>query len=166
MSNNDIVIWWRSYSPPTAATVAVVRAKGMDGKIAGWSLVVSNKAKALEFYTKSVGFDKKTDVTGPNGYRYVTVGPKDQHLELALWEIGSATDPAQAEWSKQWAPGKSPPIGISVTDCSAAYKELSARGVHFPSPPTENPWATVAIFKDPDGNLFTLTQFKGGGPTP
>lgn len=135
----------------------------MDGKISGWSLVVTNKAKALDFYTQSVGFAKKTDVTGPNGYRYVTVGPKDQNLELALWEVGSSTDPTTQEWSQHWRPGCSPPIGITVADCAAAHRELSARGVQFSMPPTENPWATVATFKDPDGNLFTLTQFKGGG---
>ena len=129
-------------------------------------MVVVNKAKALEFYTQAVGFDKKTDVTGPNGYRYVTVGPKDQNLELALWEVGSATDPSLARSSKQWAPGLSPPVGITVGDCVAAHKELSGRGVHFVMPPTENPWATVATFQDPDGNLFMLTQFKAGGPKP
>ena len=97
----------------------------MEGKITGWSLVVANKAKALEFYTRSVGFAKKTDVTGPNGYRYVTVGPPDQPLELALWEIGSATDPSLHEGSQHWAPGRSPPIGITVADCAAAHRELS-----------------------------------------
>lgn len=138
----------------------------MEGKVTGWSLVVANKAKALEFYTQAVGFDKKTDVTGPNGYRYVTVGPKGQDIEFVLWEVGSASDPALKEWTQRWAPGITPPIGLTVADCAAAHRELSARGVQFPAPPSENPWATVATFKDPDGNLFTLTQFKGGWPKP
>lgn len=136
----------------------------MEGRITGWTLVVADKSKALEFYTQSVGFDKKTDVTGPNGYRYVTVGPKGQDLELALWETGSATDPALKEGSRRWLPGQGPPVSITVADCAAAHRELTARGVKFPMPPSENPWATVATFQDPDGNLFTLTQFKARGP--
>ncbi len=130
----------------------------MDGKITQVTLVVSNQAKALEFYTRAVGFEKKTDITPPDGYRWVTVGPKGQELELALWEVGSAADPAQKEWSRQWAPGKAPPIVVRVADCESAYRELSSRGVEFPQPPKEYPWGTAATFKDPDGNLFSLSQ--------
>jgi predicted enzyme related to lactoylglutathione lyase len=133
----------------------------MDGKVAQITLVVSNKARALEFYTEKIGFEKKNDVTIPGGYRHVTVGPKGQDLEMALWEIGSATDPEQQAWSKHWAPGKAPPIVLSVADCQAAYQELSPRGVEFPQPPKEYPWGIAATFKDPDGNLFSLSQYRG-----
>ncbi len=133
----------------------------MDGKIVNVTLVVADKAKALEFYTERVGFEKKTDVTGPNGYRWVTVGPRGQELELALFEIGSAVDPEQAEWAKRWVPGTSPPIQIRVADCKGTYAELSAKGVEFPHPPSEHPWGVAATFRDPDGNLFTISQLAG-----
>lgn len=133
----------------------------MEGKVSSVALVVADQAKSLAFYTEMVGFEKKTDVTSPGGHRYVTVGPKGQDLEFVLWEVGSASDPAQSELSKQWAPGRVPPTFVLVTDCRQIYKELSLRGVEFVSPPTENPWGTVATFKDPDGNLFTLSQPKG-----
>jgi predicted enzyme related to lactoylglutathione lyase len=133
----------------------------MNGRVAQISIVVSNKAKALEFYTEKVGFEKKTDFTGPGGYRYVTVGPKGQEFELALWEVGSATDPTQQESSKHWAPGSNPPVVVYVDDCKVAHQELHGRGVEFPQPPMEHPWGTVATFQDPDGNLFSLSQLKG-----
>ena len=132
----------------------------MEGRIIQMSLVVSNKASALAFYTEKVGFEKKTDVTSPDGYRYVTVGPKGQELELALWEVGSFTDPEQQEWSKSWVPGKAPPIVLKVADCRATFQELHARGVEFPQPPKEYPWGTAATFRDPDGNTFSLSQFR------
>ncbi len=134
----------------------------MDGKVVTMTLVVSNKTKALEFYTQSVGFEKKTDVTGPGGYRYVTVGPKGQEFEFALWEVGSATDPTQEPASRRWAPATIPPILIRVADCEAAARELSGRGVQFPQPPTKHPWGVVATFQDPDGNLFSLSQLPAG----
>ena len=134
----------------------------MDGKITQVTIVVSNQSKALEFYTQAVGFEKKTDHTPPGGYRWVTVGPKGQDLELAIWEMGSAADPAQQEWSRHWAPGKSPPIVVRVADCERIFKELSSRGVQFPQPPKKYPWGTAATFKDPDGNLFSLSQPPGG----
>jgi predicted enzyme related to lactoylglutathione lyase len=133
----------------------------MEGKVVTISLVVKDKAKALTFFTEKAGFEKKTDVTGPGGYRYVTVGFKDQDFEIALWEMGSATDPSQQEWSKGWTPGSGPPIVIQVPDCRGAYQELSSRGVTFPQPPMDQPWGIVATFRDPDGNVFSLSQPKG-----
>ncbi len=130
----------------------------MDGRITQLILVVTNQAQALEFYTEKVGFEKKTDVTPPGGTRWVTVGPKGQDLELALWEVGSAVDPAQRAWSKQWVPGRYPPLLIRVADCRKAYEELQARGVDFPQPAKEYPWGVSATFRDPDGNLFSLSQ--------
>ena len=138
----------------------------MDGKIVNVTLVVRDKAKALEFYTERVGFEKKTDVTGPNGYRWVTVGPTGQELELALFEIGSAVDPEQAEWAKRWGPGTAPPIQIRVADCQRTYAELSAKGVEFPHPPSTHPWGVAATFLDPDGNLFTISQLAGWSKGP
>jgi len=130
----------------------------MDGKIAQVTLVVKSQKAALDFYTRQVGFEVKTDFQTPGGYRWVTVGPKGQELELALWEVGSATDPEQRAWSKDWTPGKSPPILIRVSDCRSTYQELSSRGVEFPQVPKEYPWGIAATFRDPDGNLFSLSQ--------
>jgi predicted enzyme related to lactoylglutathione lyase len=134
----------------------------MDGKIAVISLVVTNQARSLEFFTEKVGFEKKNDVSPPGGSRWVSVGPKGQDLEMALWEVGSAVDPMQKEWSKHWAPGKAPSILLRVADCKKTHQELSARGVEFVSAPQEHPWGTVATFKDPDGNLFSMNQPPSG----
>lgn len=133
----------------------------MEGRISQVTLVVMNQAKSLEFFTEKVGFETKTDVPLPGGRRWVSVGPKGQDLELALWEVGSAVDPAQKIWSQQWAPAKAPPIVLWVADCRQIYQELSSRGVEFPQPPKEYPWGTAATFRDPDGNLFTISQPPG-----
>lgn len=135
----------------------------MEGRITQVTLVVRDQAAALDFYTNKVGFEVKTDMTPPGGYRWVTVGPRGQDLELALFALGSATDPEQQAWSKSWAPGAAPPIVLRVADCRATYEELRARGVKFPQPPKEYPWGTAATFADPDGNLFSLSQPPAGG---
>jgi predicted enzyme related to lactoylglutathione lyase len=136
----------------------------MDGKITQITLVVTNQARSLEFFTEKVGFEKKTDVSPPGGYRWVTVGLKGQDLEMALFELGSTVDPSQKEWSKSWSPGKAPPIVLRVADCREAHKELSARGVEFTQAPVEYPWGTAATFKDPDGNLFSMNQPPSAWP--
>ncbi|MFZ1022601.1 MAG: VOC family protein [Thermoplasmata archaeon] len=136
----------------------------MDGKFTQITLVVTNQARSLEFFTEKVGFEKKTDVTTPGGYRWVTVGLKGQDLEMALFEVGSATDPSQQEWAKNWAPARTPPIILRVPDCRKAHKEMSARGVEFTQEPMDQPWGTVATFKDLDGNLFSMNQPPSAWP--
>jgi lactoylglutathione lyase len=44
-----------------------------------------------------------------------------------------------------------------VQDIDATYTALVAAGVEFDMPPTKQPWGgTLALFKDPDGNIFYL----------
>jgi predicted enzyme related to lactoylglutathione lyase len=133
----------------------------MESKITQVSLVVANKARSLDFFTEKVGFEKKADVTSPAGYRWVTVGPKGQELELVLWEMGSTVDADQTARAARWAPAAAPPTILRVADCRKAYEELRARGVVFPQPPMEHPWGVVATFEDLDGNLFSLSQLRG-----
>ncbi len=121
-------------------------------KIESVSLIVKDKAKALEFYTEKVGFEKRTDVTN-YGYRWVTVGPRGQDLQLELWQVGS---PDPTGWSKNWKPGNTPPIVLLVDDCYKMFAELKAKGVEFRRELEEYPQGVSATFSDPDGNLFTI----------
>ncbi|MDG6901785.1 MAG: VOC family protein [Nitrososphaerota archaeon] len=126
----------------------------MTMRITQITIVVKDQAASLEFFTSKVGFEKKTDVTPPGSYRWVTVGPKGQDLELALWQSGS---PDPNGWSKDWKPG-GPPMVLWVDDCRKAFAEMKAKGVRFVQEPYEVPWGTSATFADPDGNMFSLHQ--------
>jgi predicted enzyme related to lactoylglutathione lyase len=128
----------------------------MDTRVQAISLVVRDKTNALDFYTQKVGFEKKTDVTN-HGYRYVSVGPKGQDLELALWQVGS---PDPTGWSENWKPANAPPIVLRVDDCRKLFTELKTKGVEFRQELHENPWGITATFSDPDGNLFSINQFS------
>lgn len=127
----------------------------MNGRVSQITLVVKDQAAALEFYTKKVGFEKKTDVTPPGRGRWVTVGIKGQDMELALFQAG--TGDANG-WSTNWRPGNNPPIVLRVDDCRKDCAELKSRGVEFKQEPTELPWGISATFSDPDGNLFSINQ--------
>jgi catechol 2,3-dioxygenase-like lactoylglutathione lyase family enzyme len=131
----------------------------MDARINSIALVVKDKAKALEFYTEKVGFEKKTDYTN-GGYRYVTVGPKGQDLELALWQEGS---PDSTGSSSQLKAGAYPPIVMLVDDVRKIAAELKARGVQFKQEPQDYPWGVSATFADPDGNRFSINQLTQKG---
>ena len=57
------------------------------------TLVVKDQAKALDFYTKALGLEKRSDYLGPTGARWLTVAPKGQDIEISLFPAGSFTDP-------------------------------------------------------------------------
>ena len=47
-------------------------------------------------------------------------------------------------------------ISFYAKDLQQTYQELTARGVKFPLPPTEQPFGWWSLFEDPDGNRFAL----------
>jgi len=126
------------------------------------TVVVKNQEAALDFYTKTLGLEKRADVSPPGAPRWVTVAPKDQDIEISLWEAGSRTEGVPA--SHQHA-GNGTSWNFQVKDCRKAYAELKARGVKFRSEPVEYPWAIAAAFTDPDGNSFGITQPKAMSPS-
>jgi predicted enzyme related to lactoylglutathione lyase len=127
-------------------------------KLSVVTVVVKDHGAALDFYTKALGLEKRTDVPPPpGGVRWVTVAPKGQDIEILLWQAGSLTEGMPASLSDA---GNGTGWQFQVKDCRKAYAELKARGVKFRSGPAENPWSIVAEFTDPDGNPFRLTQMK------
>ncbi len=64
----------------------------------------------------------------------------------------------QPKHARQWG-DRHTGIGFVVGDLDAAHAELAARGVRFTQAPTRQPWGGyMALFTDPDGNVFYLDQ--------
>lgn len=115
------------------------------------ALLVSDQDKALDFYTKVIGFEKRIDAPTPIGPRFLTIGVPGQDFELVLWP----GTPAKAELG-------SAVYTIEVDDCRAAFETLTSRGVEFePAELLQFPWGYVARFKDPDGNLLQVREGRG-----
>ena len=52
------------------------------------------------------------------------------------------------------------PGAFQTADCRKTFKELKAKGVEFVSEPKDQFYGVEAVFKDPFGNWFSLTQPK------
>ena len=50
---------------------------------------------------------------------------------------------------------------IRVTDGQGAYETLRARGATFLTPPVTSEWEVRAFFRDPDGHLLEISEFRG-----
>ena len=51
---------------------------------------------------------------------------------------------------------------IRVPDAAAAYETLVARGAVFLTPPVASEWEVRGFFRDPDGHLLEISEFRGG----
>lgn len=126
-------------------------------------LFVHDQDEALDFYTRVLGWEVRSDVTmEPWRFRWLAVGPPDQvDVGLVLMPVPGPPlldDASSASLSELVAKGGAGTLFLETDDCAASYDELSARGVAFNDPPTTQPYGIDTSFRDPSGNNIRLTQ--------
>lgn len=128
------------------------------------TIYVTDQERALEFYRDKLGFEVRADFPMGESGRWLTVGPRSQpDLEIILYTLGSGgmIDEETVGLLRKVLERGAMGTGVfEVDDCRATYKELSARGVEFISPPQDQPYGVEAIMKDPFGNWFSMTQHR------
>ncbi len=125
-------------------------------KIKLTSVFVNDQNKALDFYTKNLGFVKKADI-GAGKYRWLTVvsaeDPNGPQLHLEPNDNPAART-YQESIFKQGIPSNM----FFVDDIQKEYQKLKKLGVEFTMEPTKTPGSTIARFDDTVGNLIQITQ--------
>jgi catechol 2,3-dioxygenase-like lactoylglutathione lyase family enzyme len=125
-------------------------------KIKLTSVIVDDQDKALEFYTKVLGFLKNQDF--PVGkYKWLTVispeGPAD--IELLL---EPNDNPAAKTFQKAIYEQGIPLTAFAVEDIQKEYERMKRLGVTFRSEPQPMGPTMAAVFDDTCGNLIQLYQ--------
>jgi uncharacterized glyoxalase superfamily protein PhnB len=133
-------------------------------QIGSAQLWVHDQDEALEFYTKKVGMEIRSDVTVPElgNFRWLTVGAPGQD-DVAVTLMAIPGPPVMDEQTAQevWAlmaKGFAGTIFLVTDDCRAAYEEMRGRGVEFTEAPEERPYGIDCGFRDPSGNSLRLTE--------
>jgi predicted enzyme related to lactoylglutathione lyase len=132
-------------------------------KIANSQFWVHDQDEALKFYTKTLGWEVRADVTMEAWhFRWLVVAPRGQ-ADAGLVLMPVPGEPmldaaASAALSELVAKGAGGTLFLETDDCQASYDELSARGVIFSQPPTVQPYGIDTGFRDPSGNSIRLTQ--------
>ena len=120
------------------------------------SVLVDDQEKALDFYTRVLGFEKKTDV--PLGeHRWLTVVSPEQPdgPELVL---EPDAHPAVKPFKQALVEDGIPFTSFAVDDVASEYERLQALGVRFTQPPVEHGPVTTAVFDDTCGNLIQIAS--------
>ena len=133
-------------------------------RIANAQVWVHDQDEALDFYTRKLGMEVRSDVTVPEmgNFRWLTVGPAGQE-DFAIVLMAVPGPPVyDGETSEQirtlLAKGGTSTVFLQTDDCQKAYEELSSRGVEFQEAPERRPYGIDAGFRDPSGNNFRLTE--------
>jgi catechol 2,3-dioxygenase-like lactoylglutathione lyase family enzyme len=138
-------------------------------KLASAQVWVHDQDEALDFYTKKLGMEVRSDVTLPElgNFRWLTVGPVDQpDVSIVLMAIPGppVMDADTAEQVRAlMAKGFAGTVFFTTDDVRGDYEELRSRGVEFTEAPEERPYGIDAGFRDPSGNSFRLTQVTLAG---
>jgi predicted enzyme related to lactoylglutathione lyase len=129
-------------------------------------LWVHDQDEALEFYTKKVGLEVRSDVTMAEmgDFRWLTVGaPGQPDVDIVLMAIPGppVMEEATAQQVRElMSKGFAGTVFLTTDDCRASYEELKARGVEFSEEPEDRPYGIDSGFRDPSGNSIRLTQVR------
>jgi len=122
------------------------------------SVFVDDQAKALDFYTGTLGFVLKTDI--PTGeHRWLTV-VSPQFADGVELLLEPANHPAVGPFRSALVADGIPYTSFGVADAQAEFERLSALGVRFTMEPMDAGPVTVAILDDTCGNLIQIASIN------
>ncbi|MFN0194824.1 MAG: VOC family protein [Aestuariivirga sp.] len=124
-------------------------------------LIVSDIARAVDFYVNVLGFKLRRRAEGFADFH-------SDGVTLAAWELSHMSEHSGIANVK--APPRAHKACVAVRlnapqDIDKAYARLSAMGAKFTGPPTDFAWnARCIYFTDPDDNVWELYAWHEGGP--
>jgi catechol 2,3-dioxygenase-like lactoylglutathione lyase family enzyme len=129
----------------------------MAQKLGYVALVVRDYDEAIAFYTQSLGFQLIEDTDLGGGKRWVRVRPPGSAGTDLL--LAKAVNPGQESRIGNQTGGRVF-LFLHTDDFWCDYWAMTARGVKFIRPPSEESYGMVAVFEDLYGNKWDLLQLK------
>ncbi len=129
-------------------------------KVYSVSISVGDQDKALDFYTRVLGFVKKDDLDLGGGARWLTlVSPEQPEGPLVLLEP-NAEYPAMKTLKQSLVKDGIAFTMFEVEDLEKEVSRLKSLDVEFTTPPTDGGKIVYAVFDDTCGNLINIFQKK------
>jgi len=119
------------------------------------TLVVDDVDRAIDFYTKKLGWDKTMDAPMGDGTRWVTVAPAGAQTAFTLAQ-------RSADGSDDRVGGSSGVV-LEVDDVYKTHEQFTKIGIEFTEAPRTEPWGGWAMFKDSEGNVHGLHSSVAAG---
>ena len=122
--------------------------KARVNKINTVVIPVADVDRAIEFYTDTLGFEKRVDVPFGGQYRWVEVAPRDAETTIAL-----APPPPGGSTGK-----RETGIGLQTEDIDGYHAELKAKSVDVDAEVSRmgDPVPPLFWLRDPEGNSLMV----------
>ena len=133
----------------------------MSVKIYVTSVFVDDQDKALDFYTRMLGFAVKHDIS-MGKYRWLTV-VENGNPEGTQLLLEPDAHPAVKPYKDALVRDGIPAASFRVDDLDTEFARLRDLGVAFAQTPTVAGPVKVAVLKDTCGNLIQLVEMPKTG---
>ena len=128
----------------------------MTQRLSLTALLVRDYDDAIAFYVGKLGFTLVEDSPVPlQGKRWVVVAPPGSTESRLL--LARASNAEQAARIGNQTGGRVF-LFLHTDDFGRDYRAYQARGIEFVRDPRQESYGTVAVFRDPWGNLWDLIQ--------
>ncbi len=127
----------------------------MNQRIAHIALVVREYDEAIEFYTQKLNFTLLEDTKIDEEKRWVVIAPPGAKECCLL--LARAANASQSKSIGNQTGGRVF-LFLFTDDFWRDYHQMVERNIEFVRPPKEEPYGTVAVFKDLYGNMWDLLQ--------
>ena len=119
-------------------------------RIANVIIPVADQDGMLDFYTETLGLEKRADVPFGNGDRWIEVAPAGAETPIALCPPGPSGE----------AGGKDTGITLQTDDIDAYRDQLAAAGVDVDAEVSRmgDPVPPLCWFRDPEGNSLMAVE--------
>jgi predicted enzyme related to lactoylglutathione lyase len=121
---------------------------------------VLDQDEALDFYTRVLGFEKRTDAQMEH-MRWLTVSPPTQpDLEINLMALGPPLPPEDVEPLRGLvAKGSMGAVIFTTDDCRGWFERVVAAGAEIMQEPMQQSYGVIdCAFRDPSGNHLRISQ--------
>ena len=131
----------------------------MNQRIVHVALVVRDYDEAIAFYTQKLRFTLVEDTYQPaQDKRWVVVAPPGNAAGTTLL-LARASTAEQARFVGDQTGGRVF-LFLETDDFWRDYEAMSAAGVTFVRPPSEQSYGMVAVFEDLYGNRWDLLEYR------
>lgn len=119
-------------------------------KLANVIIPVADQDRAVDFYTESLGLEKRVELSFGPDLRWIEVAPPGVQTTIALCPPGPGATPG----------GKQTGISLQTDDADAYHAELRARGVDVDPEVGRFGEGVPPMFwlRDDEGNILQVTQ--------
>ncbi|MEN2283383.1 VOC family protein [Algoriphagus sp. SE2] len=126
----------------------------MNQQLGQLSLLVRDYDEAINYYTRTLGFELLEDTQLSETKRWVRVSPHGSSCHLLL---AKAIGDTQIKQIGHQAGGRVF-LFLYTDDFYRDYENYSSKGVEFIREPAKENYGIVSVFKDLYGNLWDLIQ--------